>query len=137
MRQRLALLRTVLSPSRTMLLDEPFGALDAITRREMHTWLQEVLGAVASEEASGLSGRRRPGPSDARQEAGPRTVLFITHDVEEALVLSDAVYVMSPRPGRMVAKVEVAFDRPRPSEIVVEAEFVRLKAELLRALAKG
>ncbi len=110
MRQRLALLRTFLAPATTMLLDEPFGALDAITRREMHGWLQTVLAAE------------------------PRTVLFITHDVEEALLLSDRVYVMSPRPGRIVSDVTVAFPRPRPSEAVLEPEFIRLKAELLRAL---
>lgn len=110
MRQRLALLRAFLAPARTMLLDEPFGALDAITRREMHGWLQGVLAAE------------------------PRTVLFITHDVEEALLLSDQVYVMSPRPGRIVRSVAVSFAKPRPSEAVVEPEFVGLKAELLRAL---
>jgi len=118
MRQRLALLRTFLTPTSTMLLDEPLGALDAITRREMNTWLQEVLSVDAG-------------------RAVPRSVLFVTHDVEEALVLSDAVYVMSPRPGRMVARVEVPFARPRSGDIVVAPEFVALKAELLRALAGG
>ncbi|MGD9934129.1 MAG: ABC transporter ATP-binding protein [Dehalococcoidia bacterium] len=110
MRQRLALLRAFLAPAKTMLLDEPFGALDAITRREMHGWLQTVLAAE------------------------PRTVLFITHDVEEALLLSDRVYVMSPRPGRVVCDVTVDFARPRPSEAVLTPDFIRLKAELLRAL---
>jgi ABC-type nitrate/sulfonate/bicarbonate transport system ATPase subunit len=110
MRQRLALLRTFLVPRDTLLLDEPFGALDAITRREMHAWLQEVWAEDR------------------------RTVLFVTHDIEEALVLSDVVYVMSPRPGRIVARVEAPFARPRRPEVVVEPEFVRLKAELLAAL---
>ena len=110
MRQRVALLRTFLQPARTLLLDEPFGALDAITRRGMHIWLQDVW----------MRDRR--------------TVLFITHDVEEALLLSDTVYVMSPRPGRMVARVDVAFERPRTGGLVVEAAFVRLKAALLSAL---
>ncbi|MCA9830812.1 MAG: ABC transporter ATP-binding protein [Dehalococcoidia bacterium] len=110
MRQRLALLRTFLAPAKTMLLDEPFGALDAITRREMHGWLQSVLGAEQ------------------------RTVLFITHDVEEALLLSDRVYVMSPRPGRIIADVPVTFPKPRPSGAVLAPEFIRLKAELLGAL---
>ena len=129
MRQRLALLRTFLIPSATMLLDEPFGALDAITRREMHTWLQEVL-AEPSPIAHQPSAGKGNGPPPSS-----RTVLFITHDVEEALVLSDAVYVMSPRPGRMVARVAVPFPRPRPAGIVVTPEFVALKAELLRALS--
>jgi ABC-type nitrate/sulfonate/bicarbonate transport system ATPase subunit len=113
MRQRLALLRTFLSPQRTLLLDEPFGALDAITRREMHRWLQHVWA--------------RDG----------RTVLFVTHDVEEALILSDTVYVMSPRPGRITARVVSPFERPRAPSLVVEGEFVALKADLLAALEGG
>ena len=113
MRQRVALLRTFLQPARTLLLDEPFGALDAITRREMQTWLQDVW------------------------LADPRTVLFITHDIEEALLLSDTVYVMSPRPGRIVARVDAALARPRTPGLVVEPEFVALKARLLAALAAG
>ncbi|HEY4669457.1 MAG TPA: ABC transporter ATP-binding protein [Tepidiformaceae bacterium] len=110
MRQRLALLRTFLIPSDVMLLDEPFGALDAITRRQMQQWLQGVL---ANDN---------------------RTVLLVTHDVEEALLLSDEVYVMSQRPGRMVEKVESDFPRPRPATTVTTAAFVELKAELLAAL---
>jgi ABC-type nitrate/sulfonate/bicarbonate transport system ATPase subunit len=113
MRQRLALLRTFLIPRQTLLLDEPFGALDAITRREMHSWLQEVW----------LRDRR--------------TVLFVTHDVEEALLLSDRVYVMSARPGRIAAEVPVAFAHPRPSGLVVTPDFVALKARLLAALEGG
>jgi ABC-type nitrate/sulfonate/bicarbonate transport system ATPase subunit len=119
MRQRLALLRTFLIPARTTLLDEPFGALDAITRREMHAWLQEVMAA------------------DTEGGREPRTYLFITHDIEEALLLSDAVYVMSPRPGTMVARVTVPFPRPRPPSLVVTPEFVALKAQLLEALSRS
>jgi ABC-type nitrate/sulfonate/bicarbonate transport system ATPase subunit len=110
MRQRLALLRTFLTPADVVLLDEPFGALDAINRRQMHQWLQEVLA------------------SDRR------TVLLVTHDVEEALVLSDKVYVMTPRPGRMAAKVDVPFERPRRPGLVTSPGFVARKAELLAAL---
>jgi ABC-type nitrate/sulfonate/bicarbonate transport system ATPase subunit len=64
-------------------------------------------------------------------------VLLVTHDVEEALVLSDVVYVMSPRPGSIVATVEVPFARPRDSAAVTHPEFVALKAKLLAALAAG
>ncbi|MFN8507023.1 MAG: ABC transporter ATP-binding protein [Dehalococcoidia bacterium] len=110
MRQRLALLRTFLTPGGTLLLDEPFGALDAITRREMQAWLQEVW--------------LRHG----------RTVLFVTHDVEEALLLSDRVAVMSPRPGRIATMVDAPFARPRHSELVTEPAFVARKAALLAAL---
>jgi len=113
MRQRLALLRTFLTPRDTVLLDEPFGALDAITRREMHRWLQEVW----------LDDRR--------------TVLFVTHDVEEALTLSDEVYVMTRRPGRVRARVAVPFDRPRGAELVADEKFVQLKARLLAELDAG
>ena len=113
MRQRLALLRTFLVPRHVLLLDEPFGALDAITRREMHQWLQEVWA------------------SDAR------TVLFVTHDVEEALILSDEVYVMTPRPAQIAARLSIDYPRPRRSEIVTEPQFVADKARLLAALDKG
>jgi putative hydroxymethylpyrimidine transport system ATP-binding protein len=80
MRQRLALLRTFLCGRDVLLLDEPFGALDAITRRDMHDWLQQVLAE------------------------DPHTVLLVTHDVEEALVLSDVVFVLSDRHGRAPAR---------------------------------
>jgi ABC-type nitrate/sulfonate/bicarbonate transport system ATPase subunit len=83
MRQRVAFLRTLLSGKPVLCLDEPFGALDALTRREMQTWLADAL----------------------RRE--PRTVLLVTHDVEEAAALADRVLVMSPRPGRVVAELPV------------------------------
>ncbi len=110
MRQRLALLRTFLTPADTLLLDEPFGALDAITRREMQAWLQEVW------------------------MGHQRTVLFVTHDVEEALLLSDRVAVMSPRPGRIATVVDAPFARPRLPSLVTEPAFVSRKAALLAAL---
>lgn len=110
MRQRLALLRTFLMGRDVLLLDEPFGALDAITRREMQRWLAGVW------------------------QADRRTVVFVTHDVEEALLLSDRVVVMSPRPGRFVASVEVGLARPRDRETGATPEFVRMKSDLLAAL---
>jgi len=111
MRQRLALLRTFLMPRNTLLLDEPFGALDAMTRRKMQEWLEGVWA--------------RDG----------RTVLLVTHDIDEALLLSDVVYVMSPRPGRITARIEVTLDRPRHTAEVTTPEFVALKASVLGALA--
>jgi ABC-type nitrate/sulfonate/bicarbonate transport system ATPase subunit len=110
MRQRVALLRTFLVPRPVLLLDEPFGALDAITRREMQAWLQTVWA--------------RDG----------RTVVLVTHDVTEALLLADRVLVMSPRPGRIVHDQAVPLPRPRRAQHVVEPEFVALERELLRAL---
>jgi NitT/TauT family transport system ATP-binding protein len=117
MRQRLAVLRTVLVDAPVLALDEPFGSLDAITRRSLQTWFQEVLGAEGV------------GPGDGR-----RTALVVTHDVEEAVLLADRVVVLSPRPGRVVADVAVTLPRPRPPSLVTEPEVVALRARLLDAL---
>jgi NitT/TauT family transport system ATP-binding protein len=89
MRQRVAFLRTLMAGKPVLCLDEPFGALDAITRQEMQGWLDRVL---------------------ARE---PRTVVLVTHDVEEAVLLADRVAVLSPRPGRVIAELTVALPRPR------------------------
>jgi ABC-type nitrate/sulfonate/bicarbonate transport system ATPase subunit len=113
MRQRLALLRTFLCGRDVLLLDEPFGALDAITRRDMHVWLQQVL-------------------ADDR-----RTVLLVTHDVEEALVLSDVVIVLSDRPARIVDQMPVDLARPRTVDAVTDDGFVAAKSKLLAALEAG
>lgn len=110
MRQRLALLRTFLAGFDTLLLDEPFSALDALTRRHMHTWLQEIW------------------------LADQRTVLMVTHDVEEALLLSDRVIVLTPRPARVAAVITSPFERPRSIDAVSAPEFVSAKAAVLRAL---
>ena len=111
MRQRLALLRTFLLDQPVLLLDEPFGALDAITRRSMQAWLADVWSADR------------------------RTVVFVTHDVEEALWLADRVVVLSGRPGRVVADVAVAWSRPRAVELVTDAAFVAQRAGVLAALS--
>jgi ABC-type nitrate/sulfonate/bicarbonate transport system ATPase subunit len=110
MRQRAAFLRTTLAGGALLLLDEPFGALDALTRARMQEWLLAVWA-------------RRP-----------RTTLFITHDVEEALFLADRVYVMTPRPGRVALELPVALPRPRDPAVVTTPAFVRLKATLLATL---
>ncbi len=114
MRQRLALARTFLARG-PLLLDEPFGALDALTRQEMQLWLQEVWTAPTE---------------DSR-----RTALLVTHDIDEALVLSDVVYVMSDRPGTIVDRIEVPLVRPRALAVVTTPEFGALKARVLAALA--
>jgi ABC-type nitrate/sulfonate/bicarbonate transport system ATPase subunit len=108
MRQRVAFLRTLLAGRPILLLDEPFGALDAITRASMHEWL---AGALPAE---------------------PRSVLLVTHDVEEAVFLADRVAVMSPRPGRIVETLEVGLPRPRR---LTDARLVELRAAALEALA--
>jgi ABC-type nitrate/sulfonate/bicarbonate transport system ATPase subunit len=110
MRQRAALLRTFLAGREVLLLDEPFGALDALTREAMREWLLGVW------------------------EADRKTILLVTHDVEEAVFLSDRVYVMSGRPGRVATEVAVALPRPRTLELTATAEFAQLKAQLLAPL---
>ena len=107
MRQRVAFLRTLLPGRPLLLLDEPFGALDAITRADLQEWLAGML----IEE--------------------PRTVLLVTHDVEEAVFLADRVIVLSARPGRMVAEFEVGLSRPRS---VTDPELAQLRGEALEAL---
>jgi ABC-type nitrate/sulfonate/bicarbonate transport system ATPase subunit len=107
MRQRVAFLRTLLPGRPVLLLDEPFGALDSITRASMQHWLAEALA----------------------QE--PRTVLLVTHDVEEAVFLADRVAVLSPRPGEVVAEIDVELPRPRE---VTTPEFGALKRRALEAL---
>ncbi|HXR28743.1 MAG TPA: ATP-binding cassette domain-containing protein, partial [Solirubrobacteraceae bacterium] len=110
MRQRVAFLRTLLAGKPVLCLDEPFGALDAITRSEMQEWL---AGTLARE---------------------PRTVLLVTHDVEEAILLADRVAVLSPRPGTVVAELAVEFERPRAR---TSAEVIALREQALAALAGG
>jgi NitT/TauT family transport system ATP-binding protein len=107
MRQRVSFLRSLLAGKPVLALDEPFAALDAITRLEMQGWLGHVL------------------------ETEPRTVVLVTHDVEEAVVLGDAVVVMSPRPGRAVATIEVPLPRPRRA---TDAAVVGLRERSLEAL---
>jgi NitT/TauT family transport system ATP-binding protein len=111
MRQRVAFLRTLLTNRPVLLLDEPFGALDSITRGSMQDWL---LGALAEE---------------------PRTVVLVTHDVDEALLLADRVAILSSRPGRVRAELPVDIPRPRRRrELVTAPAFVELKARALEAL---
>ena len=108
MRQRVAFLRTLLSGRPVLCLDEPFGALDALTRRDMQEWL---AGALARE---------------------PRTVLLVTHDVEEAILLADRVVVMASSPGRVVAELPVTAPRPRRG---ADPALVALRERALEALS--
>src|SRR5437867_1981449 len=107
MRQRVALMRTFLCAKSLLLLDEPFSALDALTRAGLHEWLQKVC------------------------EDFPRTVLFITHDPEEAVLLSDRTYVLTRRPARIKGIVDVDLPRPRTHETVGEVKFAELKRRVL------
>ena len=108
MRQRVAFARTLLSGKQLLCLDEPFGALDAITRSEMQRWL---AGTLARE---------------------PRTVVFVTHDVEEAVLLADRLVVLSERPARVLDELEVTLPRPRRA---ADGELIALRARALQALS--
>ena len=107
MRQRVALMRTFLFERDLMLLDEPFGALDAMTRSLMQRWLLDVW---------------------ARHK---RTVLFITHDIDEAIFLGDRVVVMTARPGAIKCEETIALPRPRDATVVTTPEFMAIKRRLL------
>lgn len=107
MRQRVALMRTLAMQHEIMLLDEPFGALDSQTRLSMQQWLLTVW----SEQK--------------------RTVIFVTHDIDEAVFLADRVVVMSPRPGRIREIFNVNIPRPRPLSCLTSPEFTALKRQIL------
>jgi NitT/TauT family transport system ATP-binding protein len=107
MRQRISFLRSLLAFKPVLALDEPFASLDAITRLQMQGWLSHVL------------------------EREPRTVVLVTHDVEEAVVLGDRVVVLSPRPGRTVADIEIELPRPRHR---TDPDVVTLRERALEAL---
>ncbi len=110
MRQRAALLRTLLVDNDVVLLDEPFGALDAQTKASMQEWLLQLFGDFG------------------------RTVIFVTHDVEEAVFLSDEVYVMASRPGRVIDRMPVDLPRPRDRSLVSTPRFVAMKKYCLDLL---
>ena len=111
MRQRVAFMRTLLPGRPLLALDEPFAALDAITRADMQQWLADAL------------------------QDDPRTVLLVTHDVEEALFLSDRVAVLSDRPGRVVAELDVPLPRPRERRsAVTDPQLLALRERALEAL---
>lgn len=110
MRQRVALMRTFMFERDLMLLDEPFGALDALTRAMMQRWLLDVW---------------------AKHK---RTVLFITHDVDEAIFLGDRILVMTSRPGRIKLEEKVDLPRPRHPDVLTSAAFIDLKKKLLASI---
>ncbi len=110
MRQRVAFLRTMLTGQHLVLLDEPFGSLDALTRAAAQKWLAEAL------------------------EHDRRSVLLVTHDVDEAIFLADRVVVFSERPGRVVHSQAIEFVRPRSRDLQATSEFAETRVELLEQL---
>jgi ABC-type nitrate/sulfonate/bicarbonate transport system ATPase subunit len=111
MRQRAALLRTLLFDTDVILLDEPFGALDAQTKLQMQEWLLQLWSDFG------------------------KTVVFVTHDIEEAIYLSDEVHVMATRPGRVIQTILVSIERPRLRTCVLKPEFLAIKEHCLKLLA--
>jgi ABC-type nitrate/sulfonate/bicarbonate transport system ATPase subunit len=110
MRQRVALMRTIAAGREIMLLDEPFGALDALTRFNLQRWLLKVWAELKL------------------------TILFITHDVDEALFLADRVILMLPEPGRIARILDVDLRRPREVDCMASTPFMELKAEAIKLL---
>jgi ABC-type nitrate/sulfonate/bicarbonate transport system ATPase subunit len=110
MRQRAALLRTLLFDTDVILLDEPFGALDAQTKLRMQEWLLQLWSDFT------------------------KTVVFVTHDVEEAIFLSDEVHVMATRPGRIIETIPVALPRPRRRSCTTSPDFIAVKERCLDLL---
>lgn len=103
MRQRAALMRTYLTGNDVVLLDEPFSALDAITKVSMHRWYLDIMKEI------GLS------------------TLLVTHDIEEAILLSDRIYILSGVPGRITDEIKIDLPRPRSTDNVTDEEFVKYK----------
>jgi ABC-type nitrate/sulfonate/bicarbonate transport system ATPase subunit len=110
MRQRVSFLRSAFLSRGLMLLDEPFGALDALTRASMQEWLAQSASRLNS------------------------TFVLVTHDVDEAILLSDRVYVLSPRPGRIVGVVDLELSRPRSLDSISDQRFVVFRRQLLEML---
>ncbi|MBW7473376.1 ABC transporter ATP-binding protein [Paenibacillus oenotherae] len=110
MQQRVSFLRALLSPQPLMCLDEPFGALDALTRMQMQTWLLSLW------------------------EENRRSVLFVTHSIEEALLLSDRIIVLSASPATIIREIEVPFPRPRGEMIWSDPLFNAMKREIYELL---
>jgi NitT/TauT family transport system ATP-binding protein len=110
MQQRVEIARVLINHPRVMLMDEPFGALDAQTRLMMQQLLLEVWERIRT------------------------TIVFITHDIDEALFLADRILIMSPRPGRMIEELVLDFPRPREAELVTSSHFTQLKRHCLALL---
>lgn len=110
MRQRAALLRTYMASDGVVLLDEPFSALDTLTKSAMHRWYLEVMEHISL------------------------STLFITHDIDEAILLSDRIYILSGSPGRIVSEIVIDEKRPRRSDFGLTAEFLEYKKQIISML---
>lgn len=111
MRQRAALLRTYLSSNGVALLDEPFSALDTITKSSIHHWYLDVMERIRL------------------------STLFITHDIDEAILLSDRIYILNGKPGRITEEIRIEEEKPRPADFNLTDTFFRYKKEIISKLA--
>lgn len=110
MKQRVAFIRALISPSSLLLLDEPFSALDEFTRLDMQKWLLSIW------------------------EKERKSILFITHNIEEALFLSDRIYLLSDRPAKIIKEINVSFSRPRNEDLLMDDHFQKMKKEIFKLL---
>jgi len=110
MRQRAALLRTYMFSQNVALLDEPFSALDTLTKSSMHRWYLEVMERIRL------------------------STLFITHDIDEAILLSDRIYLLTGQPGRITEEILIREPRPRPADFNLSPEFLAYKKHILGKL---
>lgn len=113
MKQRVAFIRALLSPQSLICLDEPFSALDDFTRTEMHEWLLSIW-------------------SEYR-----KTILFVTHNIDEALFLSDRIIIFSTNPAQIIGDIKVPFPRPRKQDLLFTKEFFEKKREVSNLLKRG
>ncbi len=110
MRQRAALLRTYLSSRGVALLDEPFSALDTITKSNIHTWYLDIMSKI------------------------DLSTLFITHDIDEAILLSDRIYILKGAPGQITAEIPILEKKPRPEDFYLTETFLEYKRRIIRLL---
>lgn len=110
MRQRAALLRTYLASDGVALLDEPFSALDTITKGAMHEWYLNIMEKI------------------------DLSTIFITHDMDEAVKLSDRIYILSGKPGKITAEITIDVPRPRPHDFDLTPEFLEYKRQIAQNL---
>ena len=113
MKQRAALLRTYLFSQKVALLDEPFSALDMLTKQAMHEWYLDVMEKIKL------------------------STLFITHDIDEAILLSDRIYLLTGKPGEITKEVMIRESKPRGQDFKLTEEFLQYKKEILKHLSGG
>ncbi|MBQ4267942.1 MAG: ABC transporter ATP-binding protein [Clostridia bacterium] len=113
MRQRAAFLRTYLSSEGVALLDEPFSALDTITKSAVHEWYLRIMEEI------------------------DRSTLFITHDIDEAILLSDRIYILSGKPGRITGEIKIDLPKPRNNSLLLTSEFIEYKRLLSKIISES